>query len=252
MMVQPALRMVLGLLRRVSYAVLPDLCVGCRVPLSRNVTPFFCDACWESIRPLSGPVCPRCGRPFASPTALLYSPGHLCGPCRAKKPAYRLARSLYAYEPPLREAIHAFKYRQNLAVGHILERLFVQALPPDLNVDLVIPVPLAAERLRAREFNQSLRLAHAAAEALDRPMDYWSLRRRPGQAPQTSLPRRARLLNLRRAFDVPIPHAIHGRCILLIDDVLTTGTTVNECAKALRKAGSGDVIVLTLARAMPH
>ena len=166
------------------------------------------------------------------------------------KPAYRQARSLYAYESPLREAIHAFKYQKNLAVGGILEQLLVTGLPPCLDVDLVVPVPLASDRLRDREYNQSLRLAHAAASVLQRPMDYWSLRRRPGGTPQTLLPRQARLRNLRHTFEVRQPDNLHGCHILLIDDVLTTGTTVNECAKALRKAGSGDVTVVTLARTL--
>ncbi|GKS57448.1 amidophosphoribosyltransferase [Nitrospira sp.] len=238
------------LMRRLSYTVLPGTCVGCQALLSDNQTPFFCDSCWEAIKPLSGPACLRCGRPFASAIALLYSPTHICGPCRMVKPAYRRAFSLYAYEPPLREAIHAFKYRKNLAIGETLECLFVHALPRDVEVDLVIPVPLAPDRLRDREYNQSLRLAQAAARVLHTPMDYGHLQRRSGGTPQTSLPRQARLLNLRRSFTVHAAEALQGRRILLIDDVLTTGTTVNECAKALRRAGSGDITVVTLARTL--
>lgn len=239
-----------NLMRRLSYAVLPGSCVGCHALLSDNFTPFFCDPCRDAIKPLSGPSCLRCGRPFASPIALLHSPTHICGPCRMIKPAYRRALSLYAYDSPLREAIHAFKYRNNLAIGETLEQFFVDALPRDIDVDLVIPVPLAPDRLRDREYNQSLRLAQAAATVLGRPMDYRHLERRPGGAPQTSLPRQARLLNLRRSFVVRSAEALHGRRILLIDDVLTTGTTVNECAKALRKAGSDDITVVTLARTL--
>ncbi len=236
--------------RRLSYSILPDGCTGCRTSLSGNHVPFFCDPCWTAITPISGPVCPRCGTPFVSATTLLHSPTHLCGPCRLRKPAYRLARSLYPYESPLREAIHAFKYRQNLAMGSALARLLTQALPQDLAADMVIPVPLAPDRLREREYNQSLRLAEAAAKALCLPLDYLTLRRRPGKAPQTSLARHARLRNLRRAFVVAEPSRIAGRRVLLVDDVFTTGTTANECAKALRRAGSGDVIVVTLARTL--
>lgn len=118
--------------------------------------------------------------------------------------------------------------------------------PPD--VDLLMPVPLHPSRLREREFNQSLLLADRLNRRLRLPLSYDNLIRvRPTQ-PQTELNRAARLKNLRRSFVVQRPEEVTGRRILLVDDVLTTGTTVNECAKALRKAGASDVYVGTLAR----
>lgn len=239
---------VIGVWNAFWYAILPDRCVGCRTPLSRNTSPFFCDPCRLSLTAISGPQCPRCGVPFPSRTALVHSPSHICGSCRTRKPSYERAWSLYAYESPLREAIHGFKYRRNLAMGRVLGRLLTQALPPGLDVDVVMPVPLAPPRLREREYNQSLILARHAATALGRPLDCLSLIRASGSPPQTSLRRRARLQNLRRTFQVSRTDEVHDKRILLIDDVLTTGTTVNECAKALRKAGSGPVFVVTLAR----
>ena len=247
---QRSMTSLLNLWRWAWYAILPASCTGCQTTLSRPRHPFFCDSCWTGLQPIKTPLCPRCGRPFASPVALRYSPLHLCGPCRTNKPAYSRAHTLYAYESPLREALHAFKYRHNLAMAAALGQLLIQALPDRLDVDLVIPVPLAPARLREREYNQSLVLADMAATTLRIPLDYLSLQRTKEGPPQTSLTRRARLSNLRRAFHVVDPTAIRGRRILLVDDVLTTGTTVNECAKALRKAGSGAVTVLTLARTM--
>lgn len=124
----------------------------------------------------------------------------------------------------------------------------IARLPPLDSVDLIIPVPLHSERLRQREFNQSLLLADNIGRHLDIPVAYSNLIRVIPTPAQTTLSRKSRLKNLRRAFAIRHPEAVVSRRILLIDDVFTTGTTVNECAKTLRKAGSGDVFVMTLGR----
>jgi len=122
------------------------------------------------------------------------------------------------------------------------------ALPENLETDLIMPVPLHSARLRTREFNQSLLLADQVARHLTRPVSANNLIRKVATDPQTTLSRQARMRNLRKAFAVRKPHEIVDRRILLIDDVFTTGTTVNECAKTLKKAGAASVTVLTLAR----
>lgn len=116
------------------------------------------------------------------------------------------------------------------------------------SVDVIMPVPLHIDRLREREFNQSLLLADHIGRRLDIPVAYTNLIRAASTPAQTTLSRKSRQKNLRRAFIVRHPDAITKKRILLIDDVFTTGTTVNECAKALRKAGSADVFALTLSR----
>jgi ComF family protein len=121
------------------------------------------------------------------------------------------------------------------------------SFPP---VDLIMPVPLHPSRLREREYNQSLLLADRLNRRLGGMLSYDNLQRTRRSVPQTELSRAARLKNLRRTFTVSRPAEVAGKRILLIDDVLTTGTTVNECAKALRRAGSSDVYVCTLARTM--
>jgi ComF family protein len=126
----------------------------------------------------------------------------------------------------------------------------VERLPLLDRVSVIMPVPLHSERLRQREFNQSLLLADQIGRALGIPVSYTNLIRTiPSQA-QTSLSRKSRLKNLRGAFTVRYPDEIRKQRVLLIDDVFTTGTTVNECAKSLRKAGSSDVLVLTLGRTL--
>jgi ComF family protein len=124
----------------------------------------------------------------------------------------------------------------------------VDVLPSPLSVDVIMPVPLHPQRLREREFNQSLLLADRLGRHLNLPVVSANLVRRVPSPPQTSLSRKERLRSLRNAFGVRNPERISGKRVLLIDDVFTTGSTVNECARALRKAGSDDVSVLTLAR----
>jgi ComF family protein len=115
-------------------------------------------------------------------------------------------------------------------------------------VDLVVPVPLHPRKLRAREFNQSLLLADRIARRLSLPLSFEHLVRIRDTQPQTELDRRERTRNVRRAFAVREPAGFENQRVLLVDDVLTTGATVNDCARALRRAGAQSVCVLTLAR----
>jgi len=124
----------------------------------------------------------------------------------------------------------------------------ISALPREIDADVIIPVPLHAARLRAREFNQSLLLADQLSRHLARPVSARNLVRVAATDPQSTLTRQARLRNLRNAFEIRRPQDLAEKRILLVDDVFTTGTTLNECAKILRKAGTGPVFALTLAR----
>jgi ComF family protein len=158
------------------------------------------------------------------------------------------AWTLYPYLPPLQDAICLFKYRGKVSLAKPLGRLMIAAIPASLDADLVIPVPLHPTRLREREFNQSLLLADQVATHLHLPLSFTNLVRIVPSEPQSTLSRKERMKNLRRAFAVRHPEQVAQKRILLIDDVFTTGTTVNECAKVLRKAGAEAVFVLTLAR----
>jgi ComF family protein len=239
-----------GLSRRLVNLLLPVACAICETPLTDDPVPFFCRRCWAGISPLTGPLCPRCGRPFSSPLALAYAPQHNCARCRLAPPVYTQARAWYSYEPPLQEAIQLFKYHGKVALADFLGALAgarVLTLPP---ADVVMPVPLHASRLRSRGFNQALLLADRMNRHLRLPVSYDNLVRIRLTQPQTELSRKARLRNLRRAFVVQWPDEIKDQRVLLVDDVITTGTTINECAKALRKAGAAEVYVCALARTL--
>lgn len=236
--------------RQAIRFLLPDDCAACGAPLADDPIPHFCASCWETIPSPPQARCVRCDRPFASPAATAYSPNHACHSCAKHPPSYTKAWTLYPYLPPLQDAICLYKYRGKIALAAPLARLMIDRLPPLDHVDLVMPVPLHVQRLREREFNQSLLLADPISRHLNAPLSYTNLVRVAPSPAQTTLSRKERLRNLRGAFALHRPELIEEKRILLIDDVFTTGATVNECAKILRKSGSGDVFVVTLGRTL--
>jgi len=238
------------LLRQALRFLLPVDCAACGASLTDDPVPLFCTGCWSTIAPLPSSRCARCDRPFPSSAATAHSPSHRCQPCMEHPPAYTKAWTLYPYLPPLQDAICLLKYRGKVALVPELADLMIERLPPLGPVDLIMPVPLHPRRLREREFNQSLLLADRLSQSTKIPLSFTNLVRVRPSPPQTSLSRKDRRRNLRGAFAVRDRAAVKGKRVLLIDDVFTTGATVNESAKALRKAGSGDVYALTLARTM--
>lgn len=236
------------ILDTILHWVFPVDCAACERPATDRRLPYFCRACWESIRPIDRPLCPACGHPFDSPLALAYSPEHRCRACREKPPRFDRALSPYRYEGVLEQAIRLFKYRRRDTLAAPLTDLMLVWADRLPSVDLVMPVPLHPDRLRTREFNQSLLLADRVARRLGLPLSFDHLLRVRKTRPQTELDRKDRARNVRRAFAVRDPHGLEDRRVLLVDDVLTTGATVNDCARALRRAGAASVAVLTLAR----
>jgi ComF family protein len=174
--------------------------------------------------------------------------------CRRVAPWFRRAVAYGAYEGALRDLVHLFKYQQVKPAGPILEKLVEQAvgrlaLPEPL---LVVPVPLWPGKREARGFNQAEEIARYFVSSRRRAgiqLDTTSLVRRRDTASQTGLTRRQRRANMRGAFAVTRPDRVKGRTILVIDDVMTTGTTAGECARVLRRAGAREVFVATVARA---
>jgi len=195
--------------------------------------------------PLS-PLMPSCGYPYGAGDV-----GHLCGECLLNPPPFSRARALGKYEPPLLKLIVAFKYQGNRTLGQFLGQLMAEAVFPDvemLNYDLVIPVPLHYRRLRERTFNQALILAREIAKRHTLPCLARVLVRHRYTQPQVTLAGKERAQNVSGAFSLRDPLVVKGKRILLVDDVFTTGHTLKECARVLRRGEAEEVAVLTLAR----
>jgi len=239
---------IFGLYLQTLRFVLPVECAACGRSLSTDPVPLFCRDCWHRIVPFRRPSCAHCDQPFVSEAATSFTPDHHCQHCQEHLPVYQRAWTLFPHIPPLQEAICLFKYRGKIPLARPLSHLMIAALPENLDIDFVMPVPLHPTRLRAREFNQSLLLADHIARHLTRPVSVDNLVRSTATEPQTTLSRQARIRNLRKAFAVQKPHEVLEKRLLLIDVVFATGTTVHQCAKTLKKTGAASVTVLTLAR----
>jgi ComF family protein len=217
---------------------------------------FVCPSCAPCFTPVESPVCKMCGIMFQSREGY----DHLCGECRKTPKKYTTARAAAVYDDFLRTAILDFKYREKTGLAKPLENILFAAFVTyfsENKIDLVIPVPLYIKRFRQRGFNQSFLLIVNWAEKTSNsnylnPFQVCNhaLERCRQTKPQAGLNRRERVSNLKNAFTLRNPSAVIGKNILLVDDVYTTGSTVNECAGVLLKGGAKRVDVLTLARAM--
>jgi ComF family protein len=228
--------------------ILPARCSTCHRYLRGEANPCICRDCWETVSRIDGPCCPHCGKPFASTASLSHSPGHLCGDCRERLPKFDRAISAGWYEGVLAEAIHLFKYRGKTLLTRPLGELLLPAIKRLPEADVLVPVPLHPSRLREREFNQALLLCDYVRAESGLPVIPAALERIRVTPPQIGLSHTDRRRNVRRAFVPKRPERFEGRRLILIDDVFTTGATVNECARALKRAGAESVFVLTVAR----
>ena len=233
--------------------LLPPTCHICKLPIKEYNNPYICRFCWEKIKFIEEPVCPCCGMPFKSNVTLIKSPDFLCGECREKKRYFTKTIAVGVYEGTLSEAIHIFKYQKKQTMVKHLNAMITDALLQRLaDSDMIIPVPLHKRRLNERGFNQSLLIAHYLSKRLCIPISIDGLQRVRWTRPQIELSKDERLKNVRGAFAMgaglkPV-HTIKEKKIVLVDDVYTTGATVNECAKVLKKAGASEVVVFTIAR----
>lgn len=238
------------------FAVLfPCDCKICRSPLTNISTLPVCPDCLEQVAPLSGILCRFCGEKLISQYVETEA-GPVCGLCRRAAPPFARAVAFGAYDGHLRELIHLLKYQKILPVAKRLGRYLDVALagvelPESLTV---VPVPLHQARRRSRGFNQAEEIAKAFAcccrAATRIKIDTASLARVRETASQTGLTRHQRRANLRGAFAVTRPEQIRERSILLVDDVMTTGTTAAACARVLLRVGAKQVFVATAARAI--
>lgn len=214
-----------------------DACVSCRSVINLYRQEPFCSSCG------------RLPPPEALPPA---DSVFLCGECRRRSWPFHLARAPGPYEGLLKEAIHRFKYggRRRLAVP--LASLMVEVMRAEAayaNLDLVVPIPLSNRRLRDRGFNQAALLAREISGRMNIKFDGSILVKVADTPSQTGLARAAREINLKDAFKVVNGAPLQGKNILIVDDVLTTGSTMSAAAAEIKQAGAAQVCVITAAAA---
>lgn len=225
--------------------VYPPSCIACQAAVGQAQA--LCPSCWSSIGFIERPYCERLGTPFAVDLGGgLLSPAAIADP-----PAYARARAVCRFDGVARELVHRLKYGDRTELALTLGRMMAQAGRELLvDADLVVPVPLHRTRLWSRRFNQAAALAGVVARHAGLPVARAALARVKRTRQQVGLTRPQRAENLQGAFRVPdtMRPQVEGRRILLVDDVLTTGSTANAAARALLRAGARDVDVLTFAR----
>jgi ComF family protein len=230
-------------LRLVLDTALPPLCAACRSPLGDMGG--LCPSCWGKVSFIAPPYCERLGIPFAYDPG----PGVLSMEAIADPPAYARARAAVRFDDVARDLVHKLKYGDRLDLAAMMGRWMARA-GRELIADADALVPLHWRRLWGRRFNQAALLAKAVSEAHGKPVLYGALKRTRATQQQVGLTHAERAANVQGAFAVTDDGkaAIHGRHLILVDDVLTSGATIEACTRALLRAGAGTVDVLVFAR----
>lgn len=208
----------------------------------------LCKDCLNDLTWASASSCPQCG---------LISGGNLCGNCISSPPDFDATYAVFSYSYPIDTMIQRYKYSGALSLSDTFGQLLREKILSTnsfATVDLIISMPMHPTRLKERGFNQALEIAKVLDSALSkndkRKLDYKSVRRLTLTPPQASLPLKERVKNIKGAFKIDID--LTGKRIAIVDDVMTTGASLNELAKTLKKAGAVHVECWVIARTMPH
>ena len=218
--------------------IYPSRCPVCRNQSDAHVYAPICLYCWSTIERYNGSSCRVCAVPIVSPYA------GVCGECLSHPPYFSFVLAYGLYSGILREAIHLFKFSGIKRLGRPLGRLLSSLPIPE--ADIIVPVPLSKRGLRQRGFNQTLILAKTLSKDLKIPFSIDCLFKRRDTPPQSGIRAVDRKRNVKGAFEVR--EDVARKKVILLDDVMTTGATVRECAKTLAKAGAEEIIVVVLAR----
>jgi ComF family protein len=230
--------MIRALLNAVVAAVIAPSCAACGDPLETPAHSAVCAHCWAAIRPLTPPFCRVCGDPVTTTNM------ERCPRCCRRRSTITWGRAVGEYDGTLRSILHALKYDRRTSLAPALSALMrTHGQAALIDADLVVPVPLHWRRQWQRGFNQATELARGLGLPLVR-----ALRRRKHTRSQTDLPADERQANVRDAFVVRRPERLRGACVVVVDDVSTTGATLEACANALIRAGVREVRALTAAR----
>jgi ComF family protein len=219
------------------HTLLAQDCVLCAAP---SGAALVCHGCTADL-PLLGPSCPRCAE--SSPT------GAVCGACLARPPAFDATIAAWRYAFPVDRLVQSLKYGGALALASLFAAALVDAAR-GRPVDVLLPMPLARGRLRERGFNQAMEIARRTARLLDRPLRPHLAARHRDTAPQADLPFDERAANVRGVFACNA--VVAGMRIAVVDDVMTTGATLDELARTLKRAGALHVENWVVARTWRH
>lgn len=231
--------------------VFPPRCFAC---LHRTAELGLCRTCVEQVAWVPSAICRICGTPFFG----FNQRDHTCSRCLTACPSYNRARACLVYGDldrgagPLALALHRYKYERDVTLASPLALILADRCPLPPGHEIIVPVPLHTARLRWRGFNQASLLAKLLAKRRQVRIHPSLLRRNRPTIPQVGLNEQERRRNLTGAFSVTDGAEVRGRHILLVDDVLTTGATAEECARSLRRAGARKIDVLVLARVALH
>ena len=221
-----------------THWIFGGTCLLCRGAAERGL---LCAACDADLPRLRGALCPRCAVPTTA--------GAICGRCLARPPRYDATVAALEYRFPADVLVHALKFRGELALAALLARFLVDRIAPDPPVHLILPVPLAARRLRERGYNQALEIARHVARATGARLAPEACERSRDTPAQIGLPWAERASNVRGAFRAP--RALDGATIAVLDDVMTTGATLDEIAAVLKASGAARVVNWVVARTFP-
>ena len=217
--------------------IYPPVCAGCGAAGAR-----WCGDCHLQAPRVSDKICPVCGDSRRD--------GQLCNDCRQKPPAYDTARAWGLHDGPVRRALHQLKYKGDMSLGESLAREMIPMVERQgKHPQIVVPVPLGTARLQERGYNQAALLARPVALALGLPFQPKTLQRIRETRSQVGLTRPQRQQNMEGAF-LARAALVQEKDVLLVDDVMTTGATMNAAAKALKEAGANHVWAISFARAL--
>ena len=220
-----------------KHAIFKQKCLLCASPQSNKHG--LCNPCLNELPWHPASSCPQCG---------LTSSGMVCGSCISSPPDFDATHAVFLYQYPIDKMMQRYKYGNMLNISHTFGQLLTEKSPFEA-VDLIIPMPMHPKRIKERGFNQALEIAKILTKNCKAKLDYKSVERQTLTPPQASLPLKARVKNIKGAFKVNTD--LTGKTIAIVDDVMTTGASLNELAKTLKKAGASHVECWVIARTLP-
>lgn len=221
-----------------KISLFPQPCILCNAPSGNELG--LCQACLSDLPFHQGEYCPQCGLPSTN--------NFMCGACIASPPDFDATKSIFHYEYPIGQLVQHYKYGQQLHLGNLFAKLLQHKLSAHKLPDLIIPMPLHPKRLTERGFNQSLEVAKILGKALNIPVDYTTCLRTKYSPPQARLPLKQRATNIKGAF--VCTKSLTGLRVALIDDVMTTGASLNALAKAVKTKDASHVECWVIARTL--